>query len=529
VTLVVHAHFYQPPREDPRTGVVPVEPTAVPWHDWNARIAAECYHPNTAARIVDEKGAVTDLIDNYRHLSFNVGPTLLAWLRDAAPTTYERIVKAGQAARGALAQGFHHAILPLCHPRDQRTQVRWGLADFRRRFGYEAEGMWLPETAVSDEVLGVLVDEGVRFVILAPAQIDGEPGPGLYRWAIDERMTLVVYDGALSHDVAFGAGAMTSETLIDRVLHAGSSLVVVATDGETFGHHHKFADRTLAYALAREGPRRGVAVRNTADIVRDERERGADLRAVHVRESAWSCAHGLDRWRADCGCSTGGGAGWHQRWRAPLRAALDLLRDVAAEAFERRGVQVFATDPWAARDAYVDVAIGARSWENFAVEYAPGEGGAVALALLEGQRHAMAMYTSCGWFFNDIAGIEARIVLRHALALMGRHEAIGEPPPLAAFVALLAQAEGNQGLNGDQVWSDVAGEGVEEQGVAEQGVAEQGVAEQGVGGPVKFAPIVSDLDAAQDAVYNALHHGGSLRAQDLLAIAGALGVKTPET
>jgi hypothetical protein len=510
VAFVLHGHFYQPPRENPWTGEVPRESSAAPFHDWNQRIVAECYRPNGWASIHDEEGHVVETVNNYERLSFNVGPTLLSWLERHAPEVYARILEADRVAGRAIAQAYGHAILPLCNDRDLRTQIRWGQADFRYRFGREPEGMWLPETAVDDRVLAALAEEGVGFTILAPGQIaeirpldqaaggddrhrddgrrsigDPDPGssdnlvleglrhrrggetpseggewqavdaagvemPSVLRWRHPGDpalgVDLVVYDGSLSHDVAFGG--FPSQEVIERVVGSGRQLVAVACDGETFGHHHRFAERGVAHALSVEADRRGVQVPRLADWLAEH----PPTHEARVRLSAWSCAHGVDRWKADCGCHTGGEEGWSQAWRAPLRAALDLVRDAAAEAFERRGDGVLR-DPWGAREAYVDVLVGAATWEQFSATHAVGDA-AVAQTLLESQREALAMYASCGWFFNDLAGLETVQILRHAARCLDLLAQVGEPTPLDAMLATLAEAHSNRPEEGDgrAVW-----------------------------------------------------------------------------
>jgi alpha-amylase/alpha-mannosidase (GH57 family) len=467
-SLVVHGHFYQPPRENPWTEMVAAEHSAHPYHDWNERITAECYRPNGWARIVDDHDRVVAIVDNYAHLSFNVGPTLMSWLEDHAPEVLARMQEGDREGHGAIAQAYNHMILPLASERDVRTQVRWGLADFRLRFGREAEGIWLPETAVNDDVLRVLAEEGVGFTILAPNQAlavrplgnllaheepwhdvgDGRiDGRRPYRW-IDptdptRHVDLVFYDGGISHDLAFGLGAMTAEGFVARTKQGG--LVTVATDGETFGHHHKYAERTLAYALPVAAPREGVDVTNVARYLRDH----PPTWQVRVRESAWSCAHGVGRWKEDCGCSTGGAAGSDQQWRAPLRQALDLLRDAGVEIFERRGAKVLH-DPWLARDAYVEVVLGSRTVESFALEHVKGDL-VEALTLLEQQRHALLMYTSCAWFFWDLAGLETVQCLRYAARAIDLLAELGEEPPLDAFFGILAEARSNQPHEGTGV------------------------------------------------------------------------------
>jgi alpha-amylase/alpha-mannosidase (GH57 family) len=470
VSFVLHGHFYQPPRENPWTEVVPREASANPFHDWNQRITAECYRPNGWARILDEAGRIVAIVDNYEHLSFDVGPTLLSWLEAHTPETYDRIREADRRSGRAMAQAYGHAILPLCNDRDLRTQIRWGQADFRYRFGREPEGMWLPETAVDDRVLAALAEEGVRFTILAPSQItavrpltDGDqPGDWhnvdpasldtgrVYRWRHagrpDHGVDLVVYDGDVSHDVAFGG--FPSQVVVDRIVHRSPSspsggLVAVACDGETFGHHHHFADRGVAYALTVEAGRRGVGLPQLASWLDDH----PPDHEAQVRLSAWSCAHGVGRWLEDCGCHTGGEPGWNQAWRGPLRAALDILRDAAAEVFERRG-QAVLHDPWIARDAYIDVLLGAVSLDEFVAAHVTGDQ-VEALTLLEAQRHALLMYTSCGWFFNDLAGLETLQILRYAARCMDLLEELGEAPPVDAFLDVLAQASSNRPGEGD--------------------------------------------------------------------------------
>jgi Domain of unknown function (DUF3536)/Glycosyl hydrolase family 57 len=476
VNFALHAHFYQPPRENPWTEVVVREPSAAPYHDWNERITAECYRPNGWARILDDQGRIVAIVDNYERLSFNVGPTLLSWLDQHAPEAYARMVAADRAERRAIAQGYGHAILPLCNDRDLRTHVRWGLADFRHRFGRDAEGMWLPETAVDDRVLAVLAEEGVGFTILAPNQVSairplagdhdgdgdgderdddrgdddgwrpldpsGADTPTVVRWChpadASKGVDLVAYDGGLSHDVAFGG--FSSQVVVDRIARAGRELVAVACDGETFGHHHHFADRGVAYALSVESGRRGVGLPRLADWLAEH----PPTDEARVQLSSWSCAHGVGRWKEDCSCSTGGEPGWTQAWRAPLRAALDVVRAAAVEVFERRGPEVLR-DPWAARDAYVQVLLGATDRDAFVAEHGvEGADPVTALALLECQRHALLMYTSCGWFFNDLAGLETVQILRYAARALDLLDEVGARAPTEAFLDVLADARSNR-------------------------------------------------------------------------------------
>src|SRR3954469_18212706 len=457
VRFVVHGHFYQPPRENPWTEEIATEQSAAPFHDWNERITSECYRPNGWARVLDERGHVTDIVDNYAHLSFNVGPTLLSWLETHAPDVYGRVLEADREGHGAMAQAYNHMILPLASERDVRTQIRWGLADFEHRFGRRAAGLWLPETAVNDAVLRILVEEGVRFTILAPSQASVPVTTGApQRWFDpDDRsrhLDIVFYDGPISHDLAFGFTGLSSQELIERVINAASddTPVVVATDGETFGHHHKFAERTLSDAFTHEAPAAGVRVMSAAALV----DECAPSDEVLVKEGSWSCVHGVARWFEDCGCSTGGEPDWNQAWRTPLRQALDHLRDFGARVFEERGARVLR-DPWAARDGYIDVVLGRRTVDDFLAEQRGAErDDVVALSLLEAQRHALLMYTSCGWFFNDLAGIETLQVLRYAARCVDLLEEIGESPPVEEFLDILSRGVSNDPRegNGRDIW-----------------------------------------------------------------------------
>jgi alpha-amylase/alpha-mannosidase (GH57 family) len=482
VALVIHGHFYQPPREDPWTGEVPVQPSASPFHDWNERITAECYGPVTAVGVVDDEGG-TAVVNLFEHLSFNVGPTLLSWLERHHAEVYQRILAADRSAGRAIAQAYGHAILPLCNERDLRTQVRWGVLDFRHRFGRAPEGMWLPETAVSDVVLEVLAEEGIRFTILAPGQIaatrpigasdawnvhgaaaheglgplerseeESEPVPldtsRAYRWCHPTRpdlgVDLVVYDGALAHALAF-ARPSPAEIVRAAAADQGTAgrLVAAATDGETFGHHHQGAEHDVADALTVRAPAAGMVVPRLVDLL--DAESPTHEARVHV--SAWSCAHGVGRWTSDCGCHTGGEEGWTQTWRAPLRAALDLLRDWGVGVMEGRG-RTLLHDPWTARDAYLGLLIGAEGWDRFVAQHIVGDPHEAGV-LLDAQRNALLMYTSCGWFFNDLAGIETVQVLRYAARAIDLYHQLGESPPVDAFLEVLAGAVSNDASVGD--------------------------------------------------------------------------------
>ena len=441
--VCVHGHFYQPPRENPWLDAIDPQPSAAPFHDWNARVAAECYAPNTAARILDETGRIQQIINNYAHMSFNVGPTLMRWLAQHDPTTYASIVaadKAGQLRFGghgpAMAQVYGHLIMPLATPRDRRTQVAWGVADFRHHYGRDPEGMWLAEAAVCTDTLEALAEYGIRYTVLAPHQAAAVRSlrggdwvatsttpldttmPYLVNLPSGRRIALFFYNGSVSQAIAFQGLLNSGEALAAGLLAdvpaegARPQLAHVATDGETYGHHHRHGEMALAYALQH------IAQRGLARIT-VYGEFLALAPPTHevqiVEQSSWSCAHGIERWRSDCGCHTGGAAGWNQAWRAPLRAALDWVTHQIDTAWERAATRVFH-HPWQARDSYIALINDSSdaSVARFMATHARTRAYYPALALLELQRQLMQSYTSCAWFFHDVTGIETVQVLRYA-------------------------------------------------------------------------------------------------------------------
>jgi alpha-amylase/alpha-mannosidase (GH57 family) len=478
--ICVHGHFYQPPRENPWLETVEVQDSARPYHDWNARVTAECYAPNGASRILDADRRILEITNNYRQISFNVGPTLAAWMEHASPEVYARIVEADRESRelrgghgNAIAQVYNHMILPLATRRDKETQVAWGIADFRRRFGREPEGMWLPETAVDTETLEVLAARGIAFTILAPHQAarvrplaggewtDVQGGrvdprrPYLCRLPGGKAIALFFYDGPIARAVAFEGLLSNGETFAARLVQGFAAdrdeaqLVHIATDGESYGHHHPFGEMALSYAL-RTIEERGLArLTNYGEYL-----------ALHPPEdevqilepTSWSCVHGVERWRSNCGCRAGH-PGWNQEWRRPLREALDWLRGELARVFEREGARLLR-DPWAAREAYVDVILARTPEAVDAFLAAHGRPGAdagsrvAALRLLEMQRHAMLMYTSCGWFFDDLSGIETVQVIKYAARALQLAGHFGETLE-GEFVGRLAAAKSNLRQWGD--------------------------------------------------------------------------------
>ncbi|NNF14164.1 MAG: DUF3536 domain-containing protein [Gemmatimonadetes bacterium] len=444
-SVVIHGHFYQPPREDPWTGSIRRQPSAAPYHDWNERVAAECYGPVVASRVIRE-GEPDRIINSLEWMSFNFGPTLMVWLESHEPGTYAAILEADRRSAqrlnghgNAIAMPYHHPILPLSTERDRRTEIRWGIADFRRRFGRDPEGLWLPETAVDGATLDALAGEGILFVVLAPHQVDPVPDdgrPGRYVTSSGKEIALFAYDGRLSHGVAFGDlledgvawAALMAGDGVDDGADAGLpderavALRSIATDGETFGHHHTFGEMGLAKAIVELQNRGHVRIENYASFLARE---GMGERVNIVEPSAWSCAHGVDRWRADCGCRIDPGADTQQAWRRPLREALAWLADGLHSVFEEEGRQHFA-DPWAERDAYGKVV--ARMGEMAPNKADPtGTPSDRARELLEMERDALRLFTSCAWFFDDVGGIEPRQVLAYAAHGLELAGAAGDP------------------------------------------------------------------------------------------------------
>lgn len=456
-SIVIHGHFYQPPREDPWLDEVESEPTAAPAHDWNDRIEQECYRAVASARLPGPGGRIARMVNLYEWVSFNFGPTLLEWMERAAPDTYRAVLEADRLSRArlgfgnAVAMPYHHAILPLSTRREKVTEVRWGIADFRRRFGRDPEGMWLPETAVDEETLDVLALEGIQFTILAPHQVDPVPArglPGLVRTLSGRYIAVFVYDGAISHDVAFGPLVRDAMSWSMRLLATPEdapppALISVATDGETYGHHHHFGEMALAMTLERIREEPGAVIENFASFLN---RHGAEHEVRLVAPSAWSCTHGVERWRSDCGCRMAYDQPTSQRWRTPLRDAVSWLTESCHALFDRDAPGLFQ-DPDAALAGYGSV-IGAgpeavRAYVHGAAkpDLSP-EALTRAGELLEMERGALRTLTSCAWFFDDIGGLEPLQVLRYAawvIALGGAEAHMLEE----GFTRRLAPAESN--------------------------------------------------------------------------------------
>lgn len=456
------------------------QPSASPYSNWNERIDAECYAPNSHASVLGDDGKESRTLNNYEWINSDWGPTLLRWLEQHSPTTYSSIIAADRGSKArfgghgnAIAHAYNHTILPLSNSRDKRTQILWGIADFEHRFGRKPEGMWLPETAVDLESLDIMAGAGVRFTVLAPNQAktvhrDGEV-IDVTGGSIDPRLPYLVglpsgaviavffYNGPLSQEIAFDGLLEDGVRLANRLTDAagvadGPVIAHVATDGETFGHHHRFGEMALAKAIATLDAREDVVLTNYAEFLNI---RPATDYVDIFENTAWSCAHGVERWRSNCGCSTGLNPGWNQEWRGHLRASLDFLRDALIPEFERRGSELFL-DPWDARDRYVEVLLGSSATSFLAkhqLRPLDSEQAAGAIDLLEIQHSAMLMYTSCGWFFDDVSGIETIFVLRQAGRVIDLARDTTGVDLEPGFLGLLERAVSNQdGLTGRDVY-----------------------------------------------------------------------------
>ena len=488
--ICIHGHFYQPPRENPWLEVIEQQDEAHPYHDWNERITAECYAPNSTSRILDQQGRIEKIVNNYARISFNFGPTLLSWLEVNDPEVYGAIVEADRQSQqiysghgSALAQAYNHMILPLANRRDKYTQVLWGIRDFQYRFGREPEGMWLPETAVDLESLEILAELGIRFTILAPRQalrvrqMHGGEWVDVGRERIDPTMAYTLrlpsgrtiaiffYNGPMSRAVAFERVLKDGEAFARRLLDGFSDernwpqLSHIATDGETYGHHHRFGDMALAFALNYIETKELARLTNYGEYL-----------ALHpptheveiFANSSWSCSHGVERWRSDCGCHTGGHPEWNQAWRVSLRESLDWLRDAVAADFENKANELLH-DPWSVRNDYVEVVLDRSSGviDEFLTKHArrslSDTDRVMVLKLLELQRHAMLMYTSCGWFFDDLAGIETVQVIGYAARCLQLAQELFGNSLESDFLEILGRAKSNRAKKGDgrQIYEDL--------------------------------------------------------------------------
>lgn len=454
--ICIHGHFYQPPRENPWTGEIEKQDSAAPYHDWNERIHHECYKANSEAEILDDKEKVVAIINNYELINFNFGPTLLAWIQHKHPETYEKIIEADKKSipqhnghGNAIAMCYNHMIMPLANLNDKITQVIWGMSDFKYHFGRDSEGIWLPETACNVETVEVLIGLGIKYIILDTSQAafyrkigeekwidvnDGSINPKTPYRCYSEINTskyidIFFYDGPVSKSVAFDDVLASSQNMLNKIFNAedkendGSQLISVATDGETFGHHKKHAERTLAFFMKSLAPQNNLKIVNFGEYLElHQPNYEVKIKTGDNGEgTSWSCVHGVKRWKEDCGC--GGGGGWIQQWRKPLRETMDWLRDQMIIIYENMGSVLFK-DVWKARNEYIELILNNsltasdNFFRNNEVRGLSDNEKQIAIKLLEMQRYSMLMYTSCGWFFSEISGLETVKILEYAARAM---------------------------------------------------------------------------------------------------------------
>ncbi len=476
--VCIHGHFYQPPRENPWLEEVELQESALPFHDWNQRVSAECYARNGASRILNNRGQIVEIVNNYSRISFNIGPTLLSWMEKKDPDTYQAVLEADRLSRerfsghgAAMAQVYNHMIMPLANSRDKRTQIIWGIRDFQSRYQRMPEGMWLAETAVDLESLDIMAEQGIKFTVLAPHQArrtrkipqkkqewtaeDEEHldprRPYLCRLPSGRTIAIFFYDGPISQAVAFEGLLHNGEAFAGRLLggldrkNTSSQLVHIATDGESYGHHHKFGDMALAYCLKHIEETGQARLTVYGEYLE---KHPPEYEAEIIENSSWSCYHGIERWRDDCGCNSGGKPEWNQAWRGPLRSALDWLRDRAASSYERE-MREYDLDVWALRDDFIEVILD-RSPEHMRSFLAkrirpdlPDEAANKILRCLEAQRNALLMYTSCGWFFDDISGIETVQIIKYAARVIQLVRRVTGEDLELGFIELLGKARSN--------------------------------------------------------------------------------------
>lgn len=480
--ICIHGHFYQPPRENPWLDDVELQDSAHPNHDWNERVTEECYRQNAASRILGTDRKIVDIVNNYKNMSFNFGPTLLYWMQRHAPDVYEKILEADRLSQeqfnghgSAIAQVWGHMIMPLCNERDKYTQVYWGIRDFEKRFGRKPRGMWLAETAVDCATLEVLAEQGIEFTILAPGQAKAVRKTGDKKWhetdasKLDtcvpyvcplesgQKITLFFYNGPASHDVAYGGLLHSGENFANRLATSFGTgdgparLVHIATDGESFGHHHRHGDMALAYCLHHIRMEKEAKITVYSEFL----EKFPPQWEVQIHEnSSWSCAHGIERWRSNCGCCGDQEYVGKQQWREPLRDALDDLRDDLAYLYEDR-MKEYVQDPWQVRNEYIDLVVD-RSDANVNACLKKWSGKVLdpqaktnILRLLEMQRMCMMMFTSCGWFFDDISGIETVQILQYASRAMQIAGQFEDQDYEAEFMEKLADAPSSKGGHRD--------------------------------------------------------------------------------
>ena len=480
-TIVIHGHFYQPPRENPWSGLIGDQPSAAPYNNWNQRILEECYEANGWSPVLNPKGQTCCIINNYEYLSFNFGPTLLSWIRENAELTYEKIRegdKKSQATnRGhgnAIAQVYNHIIMPLAQKKDRLTQIEWGIRDFQFHFNRDPEGMWLSETAIHPDTAEELVKSGIKYTILSPwqaksfrmadgSEIEANNKPELWQhpWTLpcpSGDLTVFFYHPGLSSDISFQHLLRDANNFFDRIkeeLSSGSGQLPVATDGEIYGHHEKLGNMGLSAFISKVASDKSLEMGNFGSLMETAPSAGIVnlLEGEEKKGTSWSCSHGVSRWYKNCGCHTGGEPGWNQEWRTPLREGFKKLSEITDNIYLKGMSRLSGIDPWEIRNHYIEVLLDPSESEAFYSEFGPKKASLsdknLFFRLLEGQKNKMFMFTSCGWFFSDIAGIEPMQNMMYAARVIELYSPFFSFSPETILLDYLADAESNEPAKGN--------------------------------------------------------------------------------
>ena len=454
--LCIHGHFYQPPRQDVLTGIIPQEMGTAPYKNWNEKIHAECYRPNAE-------------LGNFEHISFNIGPTLFQWMENYDPVTYKLIIGQDRVnferhgVGNAMAQPYNHTILPLANQRDKVTQIEWGIADYIHRFGHSPAGMWLPEAAVDKQTMRILADHGIEYTVLAPWQSDTQDTNGKqpYRLSLGKNKSIAVffYDMDLSTRVSFDPAATSdADQFVTKFIapnfqkndQSGKpEILIIASDGELYGHHQPFRDKFLARLLD------GASNMRKIDIVYPGLylQRYGVSASCRIKErTSWSCHHGISRWKTECGCTP------HARWKAPLRDGLNRIARKLDQAYSKF-LKSYTSDPWEVRNQYIRVHLGLVSWTDFAKQHFTGFLSSFdndrLQSIMQAQIARQWMFTSCGWFFDEFDRIEPRNNVSYAAqAVYLTEKATGNPLAAKSIKALsLVQSE-RSGLRASDVFTE---------------------------------------------------------------------------
>ncbi len=480
--LIIHGHFYQPPREHPWTEKIPEQPTAKPFHNWNDRIHKECYEANTNSPYLKGDGTVLKRFNNYEYISFNFGPTLLNWMKTYHPKDFAAIIQGDKNSikrtghGNAIAQAYNHTILPLATKQDKECQILWGIEHFTNTFGRAPESMWLPETAINEETIDLLLESGISYVILSPWQaksyiqedgtsilLNGGAIPSFEPYEIEGSkgsISAMFYHPDLASEISFGGILHSADVLYQRILSIGKNqqgVVHTATDGEIYGHHFRLGNMCLSALIEKIEHSDHLEMTNYGAYLAKNKptKKAILLPGEDERGTSWSCAHGVSRWYKDCGCSTGGQDGWNQEWRAPLRKSFDILSSRMEEIQKQEIPKITDTPIHKIIKEYGRVLTGEFTPRNFCIHLGVTDPSQqfTLCTLLDGELHRMYAYTSCGWFFAELTDITSVQNIRHALRAIHLYQPFTEKDLIAELKSNLAEAKSNlpNGASGDAI------------------------------------------------------------------------------